>query len=366
MIWTAATAAGVVAVLSLSGTSVGQVEPSCDLSGTLTNVGFRSIGISPSCVGSPGSARLTQRTWLIPPAGADRYDGALDSTIGWNITSSATLPLGLVCRQSVSVFGQEIAGASAVPMSDPPPSVSAQPPHVMTYGTGMATPESVSAIRSVARTGSAEVSLDCGDVGSAKWTIPTRVLVASPADRESGVSINDGAEFTNNAEVSLDLGWKGMWAVDQVKVSNDGGFAASRTTIIDLTTDATIPWKLVVLGSERLPKTVYVRFHHALDGQWEQSGYSDDIVLDTVVPQIVMASLSGASSASVSGAGRLLRVKAKDNKSGLASIQVSAGKPKKRAKIMKFRKAVPAPKSGRVFVRVRDGAGNWSKWRSAQ
>jgi hypothetical protein len=123
-----------------------------------------------------------------------------------------------------------------------------------------------------------------------------------------------------------------------------------------------IDWRLVVRGNERLPKTVYVRYGYR--GGWEtRSSNTHDIVLDTVVPQILTGSLQGPSS--LAAASRTLRVKAKDNRSGLASIQVSGGKPNKKAKVRKFRKSVPAPKSSKVFVRVRDGAGNWSKWRSA-
>jgi hypothetical protein len=175
------------------------------------------------------------------------------------------------------------------------------------------------------------------------------------------VSINDGADFTNDPEVQLHLGWK-VWPLDKVKVSNDGGFAPSKTRVFALTNGDPIPWRLVVLGNERLPKTVYVRFHSpSRGGGWQTETFTDDIVLDTVVPQIL--SLSFAPPGELTSARRAVRVRAKDNRSGIKSVQLSKGKPRKKAKVLKFRRTLPAPGSGRVFVRVRDGAGNWSKWR---
>ncbi len=98
---------------------------------------------------------------------------------------------------------------------------------------------------------------------------------------------------------------------------------------------------------------------------WQKQTYTDDIILDTVKPQVVSATVGGSGGATLTAAKRTLRVKAKDNKSGIASMQISTGKPKKKAKVVKFRKAVRFSGSGEVFVRVRDGAGNWSAWRTA-
>jgi hypothetical protein len=191
------------------------------------------------------------------------------------------------------------------------------------------------------------------------------ITPSPPPGRDPGVSIEDGADYTNSSRVNLYLGWEKGQAFDKVKVSNDGGFAPSKTKEFDLTSSGPISWQLVDLGKERLPKTVYLKFRVASAPQyWYPQVYTDDIILDTVKPQVLSASMSGSGAATLAGP-RMVRVKARDNRSGLASVQVSAGKPNKKAKVRKFRKSVPAPKSSRVFVRVRDGAGNWSKWKVA-
>jgi hypothetical protein len=207
----------------------------------------------------------------------------------------------------------------------------------------------------------ASMSFDCGALGSARWTHPVVVLPAPEADRPSGVSIEDGADFTNSPRVNLWLGWEGL--VDRVKVSNDGGFAPSKTKEVLLRENGQLPWTLVELAAERIPRTVYVKLHYVESG-WQKQTYTDDIILDTVKPQVVSATLGGSGGATLAAANRTLRVKAKDNKSGIASMQISTGKPKKKAKIVKFRKVVKVT-AGTVYVRVRDGAGNWSAWREA-
>ncbi|MEI2621389.1 MAG: hypothetical protein V9G09_11685 [Candidatus Nanopelagicales bacterium] len=214
------------------------------------------------------------------------------------------------------------------------------------------------------RSGTASFSVDCGADGSSSWTRGLSIVPAPPPGRDPGLSIENGAEFTNSTKVKLYLGWEGGRTFDKVKVSNDGGFARSRSEEFDLTGPEPIPWKLVSLGNERLPKTVYVKFRVGSYPQyWVDKIYTDDIILDTVKPEIVSASLGSAGPAVLAAKGRTLRVKARDNKSGIRSMQVSKGKPRKKAKVLKYRKTVSVARSGRLFVRVRDGAGNWSKWK---
>lgn len=277
----------------------------------------------------------------------------------WQLVGSGDI-LPLTCVPDVRLNG--VPAVDSTPLSYRP----------MTPGTwvtyGMNQPWRIEVVQQFLSTPglkSASFSIDCGTAGKASWSTPVTVLPAPLEGREPGVSIEDGANFTNSTAVQLHLGWEKGQLFDAVKVSNDGGFAPSKTKEFPLTSTDPIPWKLVDLGNERLPKTVYVKFRIAgTPTFWQPVTYTDDIILDTVKPQVLSATLSGSAAAALAGP-RMVRVKAKDNKSGLASIQVSAGKPKKSAKVLRFRKAVPAPKSGRVFVRVRDGAGNWSPWRSA-
>jgi len=180
------------------------------------------------------------------------------------------------------------------------------------------------------------------------------------------VSINDGEDFVNTPTVRLFLGWEDLGdpegMIDRVRVSNDGGFAPSKTQEITLKNADSIPWKLVKLGNERIPRQVYVKFH-AAGGSWLKQTYSDDIVLDTVKPTIQSANLTaGGSTTTVSATRAVLKVRARDNRSGVKAMQTRVG-PKK-SRVMNFRKRVQV-QQGAVRVRVRDGAGNWSRWRQA-
>ena len=147
-----------------------------------------------------------------------------------------------------------------------------------------------------------------------------------------------------------------------VLVSNDGGFA-SPTTFLPA---PSIPWTLDSSGPERLPKTVYLRF----DGQ--APNYTDDIILDQTPPVLEGASIIAGGPKTKAGEAEpkhahryVLRVKAKDNASGVKSMEITS---KKRHQ-GKWRRFDSTPqfrsKSKKIFVRVRDGAHNKSHWRRA-
>lgn len=340
--------------------------PDCAVTGLLTNVNLGGMSVSTACLDDPGWWNTVSQGYL-PQLGADGYDYVTSGGFSWAVKSAGgLLPESVVCQQSIVMDGVQLADGQPVDLSWKRPG--ALDPSVAYPGRDIAfaaVPSSRAGIDAALQTphdSRLEMALDCGAVGSARWSLPVRVLPASPPDREPGVSINAGDDFTNSPGVALSLAWQG-WSHDKVKVSNDGGFAPSKTRVFDLRTADPQPWTLVDLGNERLPKTVYVKFHEVTGG-WQPITYTDDIILDTVKPKVLSATLSGSATTALAGP-RMVQVKAKDNKSGLASIQVSAGKPRKKAKMLKFRTAVPAPKSGRVFVRVRDGAGNWSAWSSA-
>ena len=336
--------------------SASAASQQCELSGVLTNARV-DLFESPSCSATPPLGNDSERLWLLPNAPIRR--------LAWSVTSAGdALPYALRCTQRLSIDGGELSPEVPIDMGAQPPvsAIGSAPVALRPYAEGATEldPSAWTRVVSSSRTGTAEFVIDCGEFGLARWTSPFSVIPESPAGREVGVSINDGAQYTNRPEVSLSLGW--VFA-SRLKVSNDGGFAPSAAKAFDLTSADPISWRLVDLGNERLPKTVYVRFGSPWGG-FETQTYTDDIILDTIKPQVLSALLSGSGAASLAS-GRMVRIRAKDNRSGLASIQVSAGKPKKKARVIKFRKAVAAPRSGRVFVRVRDGAGNWSAWRSA-
>ncbi len=295
------------------------------------------------------------------PIGWYMTEGLESARLVWAAKSSAPFGASGSCQPSVRLEGRDAYSGPALAAGGGSGEWLLMPLYLPNGGTLLQGPP-LTDVTSKVGTSQADLALDCGALGTASWSMPVVVLPAAPQDREPGISIDDGADFTNSAKVRLHLGWDGL--LDRVKVSNDGGFAPSKTTEIKVRKEGPLDWSVIEFAAERIPRTVYVKFHYIAYG-WQKQTYTDDIILDTVKPQVVSATLGGSGSATLAASQRTLRVKAKDNKSGIASIQVSTGKPKKSAKIVKYRKVLKVAGSGRVFVRVRDGAGNWSKWRSA-
>lgn len=204
--------------------------------------------------------------------------------------------------------------------------------------------------------------------GSTEKKVSIRVFAAPPRP-DQGISINRGAQFTNDPEVQVSLAWPER-ATD-ARLSNDGGFfnAQSRDLLPE------VSWTLDSSGSERLPKTVYARFQGL--GVDPSKTFQDDIILDETAPAIKSVSISGTgggSSALARSNGDKesrkvkrvnLRVKASDRTSGVRWIQAG---PKKSTKIkrVKYRRSVRVSlASSGLWVRVIDGAGNASRWKRA-
>ncbi len=295
-------------------------------------------------------------------AGWYMVQGLTSAQVQWGASTAAAPGTAGTCTHSVAIDGTALYAGSPVSAfaSWINPWINLDFPDLRKAGGTRIEGEAFTAVSTRLGRHEAALAVDCGPLGSARWTLPVVVLPAPDPDRPDGVSIEDGDDFTNSPTVRLWLGWEGL--VDKVKVSNDGGFAPSKTKEIRLRQGGPLEWTLVELAAERIPRTVYVKLHYVESG-WQKQTFTDDIILDTVKPEVVAASLGGSGAATLAASQRTLRVRAKDNKSGIASMQVSPGRPKKTAKVVKYRKALKVPGAGRVFVRVRDGAGNWSKWR---
>ncbi len=128
---------------------------------------------------------------------------------------------------------------------------------------------------------------------------------------------------------------------------------------------------LLVIGPERLPKVVYLRF----DSSGGTGTLTDDIILDETPPTLGLVTEVGGDGSARVPAGASLKAKASTHKilieasdktSGVGQVQIGT---KKSAKLkwlkyktlMKFRS-----KPGKISVRVRDKAGNVSKWKSVK
>jgi hypothetical protein len=164
--------------------------------------------------------------------------------------------------------------------------------------------------------------------------------------------------------VKLNLVWPEY--ATEARISNDGGFAASKTQTKDLA--ASIDWELDDSVKGVYTKVVYVRFNGVAD---TTKTYSDDIILDTTAPTIESSSASAASS-SVD-----VSLKATDDITGVNKVEI-----RNDTKIVKkdYATKVSIPmadlalsvsSSGvrksattAVDIRVSDNAGNWTGWQT--
>jgi hypothetical protein len=193
-------------------------------------------------------------------------------------------------------------------------------------------------------------------------TSPTPINIPAPgaSDGRTGMTINDGAQYTNDPDVTLSV-VAPSWA-DTLRVANDGGFRPAETFPVK----KTIRWRLAESGPERLPKTVYLRFGR------EAQNFTDDIILDQTKPTVSSATVDASGAATTATVAQTaasetptyrVRIRAKDATSGVAKVQFARNK-KHPSSLRKFArttryKAARAPK----YLRVQDRAGNFSRWR---
>jgi hypothetical protein len=166
-----------------------------------------------------------------------------------------------------------------------------------------------------------------------------------PPPGSVGVSINGGAQFTNDRDVDLNVVWQ--LGDNTILLANDGGFVGAESVPVA----AHVAWRLESSGPERLPKTVYARF-----GDRSQT-FTDDIILDETAPTLSSVTFA---------AKRTVRIAARDRTSGLRSYQLTHGKahPGKRHR---FHRTVHYKgKPRKLYVRVFDRAGNHSRWARAK
>jgi hypothetical protein len=212
-----------------------------------------------------------------------------------------------------------------------------------------------------------------GGIALTEGTAPRALQVtrgtryAPPGDDEIGGSVESGEIYVNDPKVDVAIAAP-EFATD-VRVANDGGFGGSKTFEVQPDYRFRIPWKLATSGPERLPKTVYIRFIGADPPFLFEGGisptqtFTDDIVLDETNPTISSAELEeGGAARMLRGGSTTLVVRASDKTSGVEEMQVSSKKGKG-GKWVRFRKRVRIKGgSKKLHVRVRDAAGNQSRW----
>ena len=179
----------------------------------------------------------------------------------------------------------------------------------------------------------------------------------SPTD--FGVSINNGAQYTRTPDVVVTTTFPA--SVRSLVFSNDGGFFSPTT----FTAQRETKWKLDSSGPERLPKIVYVRF---LNGPIVAQTLTDDIILDETPPVVQAATVEplGGAAAIAKLRAFTVKVKAKDSNSGVDKLQITPN-TRKPGKLRAYkRKLTVRAATAKLYVRARDRAGNFSKWRKAR
>lgn len=181
----------------------------------------------------------------------------------------------------------------------------------------------------------------------------------TPEGRAPVVTINGGDEFTNDPDVEFTLAnLNDFTASLSFEASGDGSFASGVQRLDYIDEDEPYPWTLDTTGPERVARTVYARVSEPMGSVV----VSDDIVLDTHAPAVNAARVVRPRKAH---ARPTLLLSAEDRVSGVARMQVTRHRGRPGA-WRPFARSVPAP-PGRapLWVRLRDRAGNKSKWHRA-
>jgi hypothetical protein len=233
-----------------------------------------------------------------------------------------------------------------------------------------------------------------GNTAASAVQVFTVAVGPTPPPGPVGISINNGDYATNTTHVAVDVVWPR--GANQVLISNDGGFNAPGETAL-FTLARTIPWTLRSVGSERLPKTVYVRFP---DSPIPTNSFTDDIILDTTTPVIHSAKLLGvAGRRAATGASRRpsysIQLTASETVSGISVAEISSARsdgtmvrfrPRTQRGLLHLKAVIslgayglshssgvtgaitsnqikPRPPHRPRWVRVQSAAGTWSPWR---
>jgi hypothetical protein len=201
-----------------------------------------------------------------------------------------------------------------------------------------------------------------GISGTAMMSIEVR---KAPPEGEPGVSILDGASFTNTKSIKVGLVWPAN--ATEARISNDGGFAASKTKTFPLA--SSVDWELDDSVKGLYTKVIYVRFNGS--GIDTTKTYSDDIILDTT-PPVVESSSASEVSGSID-----VTLKATDDITGVDKVQVKNGTTtvtkdyktkvtvtEKELELTVSAASVRKSDSSSIEVRVSDKAGNWSSYQT--
>jgi len=132
------------------------------------------------------------------------------------------------------------------------------------------------------------VYVEYRDASIATAVFSDTINLDSSVGTDYGVSINEGALFTNQITVTLSLGAPAYTA--QMMVSNDGGFGGATWESYATQRE----WQITQYGAYVIPRTVYVKYKNTWDTI--SSVYQDDIILDVTPPTGSVTIVAGVGS----------------------------------------------------------------------
>ncbi len=170
-----------------------------------------------------------------------------------------------------------------------------------------------------------------------------------------GLTINNGAIFTNQTTVTLTIG--AHLGTTQMQVSNDGGFAGVSWEPYS----GSKTWQISQYGTYVLPRVVYLKYKD--QNGVVSSTYQDDIILDVLPPQGRVSIVPADGARSLASAGVTLQLSASDDVSGVAGMRVSNQPNVEAASWQTYVTSLAwnIGSSARVYVQFRDYAGNISQ-----
>lgn len=195
------------------------------------------------------------------------------------------------------------------------------------------------------------------NAGNVSSPVSDTIRLDTTVDPAYGLSVNDGALFTSQVTVTLDLPANPNTA--QMMVSNDGGFYGGTWESYA----AYRPWAITQYGSYVIARTVYVKFKDVAGNV--SGGYQDDIILDLNAPS---GTVSIEGSGTVTGTNAVattavtLRLSASDDVSGVGGMLVSNSPAFSGAswESLAASKSWNMESGGKVYVAFKDNAGNAS------
>jgi hypothetical protein len=197
--------------------------------------------------------------------------------------------------------------------------------------------------------------------GNVSSVVSDTIELNTTVDPEYGLTINEGALFTNQTAVTLTISARPGTA--QMKVSNDGGFAGAAWESYAIHK----AWTITHYGSYVIPRVVYIRYKDVSGNV--SATYQDDIILDVTPPtgSVSIVGPGGLSRLLATNSIVTLSLSATDDVSGVGGMLLSNTPDFGGASWEAYAtiRIWDLGNNNTVYVRFRDNAGNISQTYSA-